>query len=121
MRSSGTLTVPKCTSPPNPVGTPRPVSVLKTVVFPEPAKPTRPTLIEDLERLTDRERVSMQHRAMSNARLPGGFLDCSATRHRASPAQPNDQIDEDGEVHDQRHHTRGRDAARDFKDLERNE
>src|SRR5262252_7247088 len=45
MRSSGTLTVPRCTSPPNPVAAPRPVSVLKTVVFPEPAKPTRPTLM----------------------------------------------------------------------------
>src|SRR6476646_6213162 len=48
IRSSGTLTVPMCTSPPNPVGTPRPVSVLQTVVFPEPAKPTRPTFTEHL-------------------------------------------------------------------------
>jgi hypothetical protein len=45
-------------SPPNPVGTPRPVSVLKTVVFPEPAKPTRPTFMRAPRPLRDRERVS---------------------------------------------------------------
>jgi len=41
---------------------------LKTVVFPEPAKPTRPTLIERLLRYVDRERVSIQLYPMSNAR-----------------------------------------------------
>ena len=45
MRSSGTLTAPKCTSPPKPVGTWSEVNVLKTVVLPEPANPTRPTFI----------------------------------------------------------------------------
>src|SRR5687768_1692451 len=48
IRSSGTLTAPRCTSPPNPVGTLSPVNVLNTVVLPEPANPTRPTFIEDL-------------------------------------------------------------------------
>src|SRR5438309_6079317 len=46
MRSSGTLTAPRWTSPPNPVGTLSPVNVLKTVVLPEPANPTRPTFME---------------------------------------------------------------------------
>src|SRR6185295_5194177 len=36
---------PRWTSPPNPAATFMPVSVLKTVVFPEPAKPTRPTFM----------------------------------------------------------------------------
>src|SRR5688572_32272833 len=48
MRSSGTLTAPRCTSPPKPVGTLSPVNVLKTIVLPEPANPTRPTFIEHL-------------------------------------------------------------------------
>src|SRR5690349_22340630 len=67
MRSSGTLTVPMCTSPPNPVGTPSAVSVLKTVVFPEPAKPTRPTFMQHLVRDVDRQRVSTRLHAMSNS------------------------------------------------------
>ena len=58
--------VPRCTSPPKPVGTLRPVSVLKTVVFPEPAKPTRPTLMEHLACCGDRQRVSTVLRVMSN-------------------------------------------------------
>jgi len=40
-----TRTVPSRTSPPNVVGTSRPVSVLKTVVLPDPANPTRPIFI----------------------------------------------------------------------------
>src|SRR5258706_476567 len=45
MRASGTLIIPRFAlsfAPPKPVSLARPVSVLKTVVLPEPAKPTRP-------------------------------------------------------------------------------
>src|SRR5438876_10345892 len=42
IRSSGTRTVPTRISPPNPLGTSSPVRTLKTLVFPEPAKPTSP-------------------------------------------------------------------------------
>src|SRR5262245_45944308 len=45
MRASGTRTVPMRSSPPKPTGTSRPVMVLKTVVLPEPGKPTSPIFI----------------------------------------------------------------------------
>ncbi len=47
MRSSGTFTVPSRTSPPNPTGASSPVMELKTVVFPEPANPTRPIFMNE--------------------------------------------------------------------------
>ena len=66
MRSSGTFTVPRWTVPPKPVGTFRPVRVLKTVVFPEPAKPTRPIFILTLVR----ETVARARGGGSCGRLP---------------------------------------------------
>src|SRR5688500_3270859 len=86
IRSSGTLTAPRCTSPPNPVGTLSPVNVLNTVVLPEPANPTRPTFIEDLP---VRRFLSPRSQWWYNRVIPGhqGYaLEADVSNaHRAAP------------------------------------
>src|SRR5688572_5896462 len=77
VRSSGTRTAPSRTSPPYPTGTARPVIVLKTVVFPEPANPTSPIFIvvglcpENLREMWTHDPAQREARSAAAARRRG--------------------------------------------------